>query len=102
MLEHTANLLRALCEWRRLLKTGGGLVLVVPHRDGTFDHRREVTPMQHLVKDPEMGMGEADPTHLPADLDLQDEPRDPGVHDMTVHQRAARNTGRRSRDHHVL
>jgi len=102
MLEHTANLLRALCEWRRLLKTGGGLVLVVPHRDGTFDHRREVTTMQHLVKDLEMGMGEEDLTHLPEILDLHDESRDPGVHDMTFHERAERNAEMRSLHHHVF
>ena len=30
---------------------GGALLLVVPHREGTFDHRRPVTELEHLVAD---------------------------------------------------
>jgi SAM-dependent methyltransferase len=64
MLEPTANPLGALAEWRRMLKPAGALVLVVPARDGAFDHRRPITTISHLVEDYETGMGKDDLTHL--------------------------------------
>jgi SAM-dependent methyltransferase len=103
MLEHTANPLRALAEWGRLLKSGGALVLVVPHRDGTFDHRRPITTMSHLVEDFETSMGEDDLTHLPEILRLHDHSRDPGLTDVsTFRERAERNFEFRSLHHHVF
>src|ERR1043166_3241443 len=38
VLEHVANPLKALHEWSRISKPTGKLLLVLPHRDGTFDH----------------------------------------------------------------
>lgn len=96
MLEHTANPLGALSEWRRLLKEGGALILVVPHRDGTFDYRRPVTTMQHLVEDFEAGMGEDDLTHLPEVLQLHDLSRDPGADPARFRERAENNAEIRS------
>jgi SAM-dependent methyltransferase len=34
MLEHSANPLKVLLEWKRVLKTDGVMVLVLPHKDG--------------------------------------------------------------------
>ena len=34
-------------EWSRITRDGGTIVLVVPHKDGTFDHRRPVTTLEH-------------------------------------------------------
>src|ERR1700689_1629058 len=42
VLEHIANPLRALQEWRRVVRPGGHVLLIMPHRDNTFDHRRPV------------------------------------------------------------
>jgi SAM-dependent methyltransferase len=103
MLEHTANPLRALREWKRLLKPGGGLILVVPHRDGTFDHRRPVTSIQHLVSDYERGTGEDDLTHLEEIAALHDLSRDPAGEDsVQFRRRAERNAEIRSLHHHVF
>lgn len=77
MLEHPANPLRALLEWKRLLKPGGNLLLVLPHRDGSFDHRRPVTSLAHLVDDFDSARGEDAPTHLPEMLALHGLRRDP-------------------------
>jgi predicted SAM-dependent methyltransferase len=64
VLEHIANPLRALHEWIRLLKTEGILVLILPHKDGTFDHKRKVTNLNHLIKDYEQETKENDLSHL--------------------------------------
>ncbi len=103
MLEHSANPLRVLAEWRRLLKQGGGVVLVLPHRDGTFDHRRPITTVQHLIGDLQSGTGEADLTHVPEVLELHDLSKDPGADDYaSFRARAERNPEIRSLHHHVF
>lgn len=102
MIEHTANPLRALREWGRLLKPGGVLILVVPHLDGTFDHRRPVTTLAHLRDDYEQGRTESDLTHVPEILALHDAAKDPGTHGMSFEERAQRNPEMRSLHHHVF
>jgi SAM-dependent methyltransferase len=78
-LEHSANPLQCLHEWRRVLRPASALVLVLPHKDGTFDHHRPVTPLEHLVDDFERGTQEDDLTHLPEILALHDLTLDPGA-----------------------
>lgn len=103
MLEHTANPLRALCGWGRLLIPGGHLILVLPHRDGTFDHRRPITTLWHLIADRDTQVDENDLTHIPEILELHDLSRDPGVTDVgEFRDRAARNAEIRSMHHHVF
>jgi SAM-dependent methyltransferase len=103
MLEHTANPLHALHEWKRLLRPGGGLILVVPHRDGTFDHRRPVTSIDHLLGDYERGTGEDDLTHLEEIVALHDLALDPAGEDIVqFRRRAERNPEIRSLHHHVF
>jgi SAM-dependent methyltransferase len=102
-LEHTANPILALSEWIRLLKVHGTLVLLLPHKDGTFDHRRPVTTMQHLVADFKAGMAEDDLTHMPEILALHDLERDPEAGDHAAFKvRSARNFENRCFHHHVF
>ena len=63
ILEHTANPLKALREWLRVLKDEGVLLLVIPHRDGAFDHRRQLTSFAHLLEDFANDTREDDMTH---------------------------------------
>lgn len=77
VLEHSSNPILALTEWLRVLKTGGILVILVPHKDGTFDHRRPVTSLQHLKNDFDFETPEADESHIQEILALHDLSRDP-------------------------
>lgn len=103
VIEHVANPLQALSEWIRVLKETGTLVLVVPHKDGTFDHQRPTTTLDHLVKDLEQGTTEKDLTHLPEILALHDLERDPGAGTFEMFEkRSERNFENRALHHHVF
>lgn len=103
VLEHSANPILALSEWIRLLKDQGTLVLLLPHKDKTFDHRRPVTTMEHLIADFKAGMTEDDLTHMPEILALHDLSRDPEAGDSASFQaRSMRNFENRCFHHHVF
>lgn len=103
VIEHTANPLKALAEWRRVLKVGGIMVIVVPHKDGTFDHRRSVTSLDHLIHDFEDNIGEDDLTHLPEILALHDLGRDPDAGRFSeFKRRSEENFHHRGLHHHAF
>lgn len=102
-IEHTANPLLALTEWKRVVRQDGYLLLVVPHRDGTFDHRRPVTLLSHLKEDFAVSQSEADMTHLPEVLALHDLRRDSLAGDREAFEaRCRRNFENRAMHHHVF
>lgn len=78
VMEHIANPLKALNQWKRLVKPGGAVLIVLPHKSRTFDIRRPFTTMQHLVDDFEKQTPETDLTHLDEVLKLHDWRRDLG------------------------
>jgi SAM-dependent methyltransferase len=78
-LEHVANPLRALEEWKRVSVRDALLLLVLPHKDGTFDWKRPATRVSHMVDDYEKNTGEDDLTHLPEILALHDLAKDKGA-----------------------
>ena len=102
-IEHVANPIQALTEWLRVLKTGGVLLLVAPHKEGTFDHQRPVTSLEHLIEDFNRGVGEDDLAHLAEILALHDLARDPAAGDRAqFKQRCADNVNNRCLHHHVF
>jgi SAM-dependent methyltransferase len=103
VLEHVANPISALMEWIRVTVPGGMLAIVVPHREGTFDHRRPVTALEHLIADFDRRTSEADTTHLAEILQLHDLSRDPEAGDIDAFRRRAENNlENRSLHHHVF
>ncbi len=71
-LEHFANPVKALKEWQRITRPGGLLVLVLPNYRYTFDHRRQPTPVSHMLTDYEQDTPESDLSHLPEILEKHD------------------------------
>jgi SAM-dependent methyltransferase len=103
VLEHVANPLLALSEWRRVLVSGGTMVLALPHREGTFDHWRPVTTWQHLMEDAARGIGEDDLTHLDEILALHDLAMSPEVGTIEdFRKRSLDNHANRCLHHHVF
>ncbi len=98
-----ANPLRALNEWKRILKPGGTLLVVVPDKRHTFDHRRPFTTFDHIKADFESNVSEKDLTHLEEiialhDLDLDRQAGSP----QQFRQRCLLNASHRAMHHHVF
>jgi hypothetical protein len=102
-LEHIANPFAALYEWMRVLKDHAYLIVILPHKDATFDHRRPVTPLSHLIDDFKNAIGEDDLTHLPEIFKLHDLQMDPpaGTFDE-FKKRSEDNLNNRCLHHHVF
>lgn len=102
-LEHVANPIRALLEWRRVLRIGGPLILVLPNKDSNFDHRRPVTSFDHLLDDHRRNVTEHDMTHLEEILALHDLTRDPPAGSIErFRQRSQDNFTNRTLHHYVF
>ena len=76
-LEHVANPLKALSEWRRVIRPGGHLLLVLPRKESNFDRNREITSFGHLLADLENNTTEQDLTHLDEILERHEYDLDP-------------------------
>jgi SAM-dependent methyltransferase len=102
-LEHIANPLRALDEWKRVLTRDGLLFLLLPHKDGTFDWRRPTTKLEHMIQDYEKNVGEDDPTHISEILELHDLEKDSAAGSREqFEQRCLDNKRTRALHHHVF
>jgi SAM-dependent methyltransferase len=103
MLEHSANPIKVLLSWHEVVKENGSLVLVLPDKRLTFDHRRPVTSMDHLIGDFERDVQESDLTHLPEILALHDPARDDAHRGVESFERQSReNFENRCLHHHVF
>jgi ubiquinone/menaquinone biosynthesis C-methylase UbiE len=71
-LEHVANPIKALMDWSRVLKTNGRLVLVLPNKEFTFDNKRPITKLSHLMDDFTNHTTEEDSTHFEEVIALHD------------------------------
>jgi SAM-dependent methyltransferase len=104
-LEHFANPLKAISEWKRILKNEGYILLVVPHKDNTFDHKRFVTTLDHLISDYENNMSENDDSHFEEIITKYDISRDNfgGLSNVEMlRKRTYDNFNNRCAHHHVF
>lgn len=51
VIEHFNNPISVLIEWDRLLRPGGIIFIIVPHKERTFERDRDCTTLQHLIDD---------------------------------------------------
>ena len=64
-LEHIANPIKALKEWRRVLVDKGYLVVIVPEKSMCFDRRRKLTTFATIKGQYDNDVGEDDMSALP-------------------------------------
>lgn len=102
-LEHFANPVKALLEWRRVTRPGGGLILVLPNYAKTFDHRRVPTTVMHMLDDYKRNTQENDLSHLPEILRAHDLSMDLAAGSADeFHKRSLSNFTNRCLHHHVF
>ena len=73
VLEHLVNPIKALYECKRVIKRGGIIYCGVPDKRFTFDHRRQRTPLSHLIDDYQKNVAQNDTTHIQDLVDKWDE-----------------------------
>lgn len=104
VLEHTANPLLALEVWRKKVKVGGVIFIVVPNKDASFDRHRSVTTFDHLKDDLMKNSSEDDLTHLLEVLEKTDRTEfvDDLIDGVSFDDRMRKNYVYRSMHHHVF
>ncbi len=50
VIEHFFDPIKALTEWNRVIREGGYLFIIVPHKERTFDSKRALTSLDELIK----------------------------------------------------
>ena len=76
VLEHIANPIKALYEFKRVVKDDGYIILILPEKSKCFDHKRNISSFTTLLKQFNNNVEEDDLSTLPEILRLHDLSRD--------------------------
>lgn len=102
-LEHIANPLKALMEFKRVLVDRGLLLLILPKKETNFDHNRPVTSFIHIHNDFVDKIDESDLTHLDEIINLHDLSLDPLAGTLEQFSvRSLNNYNNRALHHHIF
>jgi ubiquinone/menaquinone biosynthesis C-methylase UbiE len=102
-LEHVANPIKALKDWSRVMSAKGRLVLVLPDKEFTFDNKRPITTLSHLIEDYKNNTTEEDSTHFEEVIALHDFKHDTFVQSKEdLIKRTKLNIENRAVHHHVF
>lgn len=103
VIEHLANPIKSVLEWKRLLKPSGAMILVAPCKHFSYDCDRPTTTISHLVEDYKKDVGEDDLTHLDEVISKHNLKKDRTVSSLAQHvERAKLNHQNRIMHHHVF
>lgn len=64
VLEHLAEPIGMLADIERVVRPGGVAIVLLPDRRRTFDHTRQPTDLEHLVREFEAGIDTVDDAHI--------------------------------------
>ena len=100
-LEHVANPMKAIFEWKRV--GSGKIILILPIKENTFDHRRSVTSFNHILEDYNNDVDEHDLQALNEILELHDLSMDkPAGSFEEFKKRSLNNFENRCLHHHIF
>jgi hypothetical protein len=103
VLEHIANPLKAIHIWKKSIVEFGLLVLILPKKELTFDHKRNITPICTLIEKYKSNIGEDDLSELDEILRLHDLSMDLAAESKEkLLQRSLKNYENRCLHHHVF
>jgi SAM-dependent methyltransferase len=91
VLEHIANPIKALYEWKRVIKKEGHLLIILPSMNHTFDWKRKLTELSHIIDDYKNNMQENDETHFEEIIKMHDVEKDTTVSSYEEHVRRTKN-----------
>jgi SAM-dependent methyltransferase len=102
-LEHCANPLKTVEEWLRVIKPGGCILMILPDKRHTFDHKRPTTSFAHLLADYNNSIDEKDLTHISEIFAFHDRKMDKGAgSEDEFRERSFNNYENRCMHHHVF
>ena len=103
VIEHLANPIKTVLEWKRLLKLGGAMILIAPCKYFSYDCDRPTTKIAHLIEDYMSDVGEDDLTHIDEVILKHNLRKDKTVSDIgKLIERTKQNKNNRIMHHHVF
>jgi len=103
VIEHLANPIKSLLEWKLQLKSNGAMILIAPCKHFSYDCDRPTTTISHLIEDHLRDVGEDDVTHMEEVISKHNLKKDKTVSTLAQHiERTRQNHANRIMHHHVF